>query len=77
MTASKDERAVFRGVSYQQDLKAAEYRSDANMREIAIELKRRAVMASHDEAIKTCDRFLNGDDSAGDDIQQGMRSWGL
>lgn len=47
------------------------------MREIAIELKRRAVMASHDEAIKTCDRFLNGDDSAGDDIQQGMRSWGL
>lgn len=69
-------RRGFRGVTHQ-DLKGAEARADVNMRKIAIELKRRAVAADHAKAIDVCDRFLNGDDSAGDDIQQGMRDWGL
>lgn len=54
-----------------------EREADIKMRAKAREIRRRAVKAGHAEAIAVCDRFLGGDDSAGADIQQGMRNWGL
>lgn len=54
-----------------------EVQATQKMRNLAIDLRRRAIEAGHNEAVRVCDRFLNGDDSAGADIQQGMRDWGL
>jgi hypothetical protein len=59
------------------EIKEAEARANVKMRRIADLLLIRAEKAGHREAIEVCKRFLSGDDSAGDDIQQGMRDWGL
>jgi len=54
-----------------------EAEANLKMMAIAIELRRRAVAKGHTKAIQVCDRYIGGDASAGDDIQQGMRSWDL
>lgn len=58
-------------------LEQAEQEATRKMKRIALELLKRTAQANHKEAFAGFERFLLGDETAGDDIQQGMRSWGL
>lgn len=54
-----------------------ELAADRKFRKVARALLLRATAAGHVEAMATCDRYLDGDESASNDIQQGMKDWGI